>query len=241
MKKKVTISLEEETASKLKMLAEGSNVSQWITDKVNEATQPTENELNGAIAFSEAMSRKEGGSRPLNSYECQAIRRAMYTLYKKKPSPTLSDFYDSLLADNTPEASNVALLVEYECSINGKAALKPLVRVFRNSNSPIAVNTNEPTEMIYKGAIKLVEAAKGVAQGEYRSLSGSEAEAVREAVRDTYKNNSAPTVEDFINRLCENGSLEAQNFARRVAACFGDTKVDLKSIASFFANHNACL
>ena len=117
MKKKVTISLEEETASKLKMLAEGSNVSQWITDKVNEATQPTENELNGAIAFSEAMSRKESGSRPLNSYECQAIRRAMYTLYKEKPSPTLSDFYDSLLADNTPEASNVALLVEYECSM----------------------------------------------------------------------------------------------------------------------------
>ena len=123
----------------------------------------------------------------------------------------------------------------------GKAALKPLVRVFRNSNSPTAANTNEPTEMIYKGAIKLVEAAKGVAQGEYRSLSGSEAEAVREAVRDTYKNNSAPTVEDFINRLCENGSLEAQNFAKRVAVCFGDTKVDLKSIASFFANHNACL
>ena len=236
MKKKVTISLEEETVSKLKMLAEGSNVSQWITDKVNEATQPTENELNGAIAFSEAMLRNE-----LNIYEQQAIRRVMYTLYEKKPSPTLSDFYDALLADNTLEASKVAQLVEYECSINGKAALKPLVRVFRNSNSPIIANTNEPTEMIYKGAIKLVEAAKGAAQGEYRSLSSSEAEAVREAVRDTYKNNSAPTVEDFINRLCENGSVEAQNFARRVAVCFGDTKVDLKSIVSLFANHNACL
>lgn len=39
MKKKVTISLDEEIVEKLKELADGShrNVSQWITDKVLES------------------------------------------------------------------------------------------------------------------------------------------------------------------------------------------------------------
>ena len=51
MKKKVTISLDEEIVEKLKELAEGShrNVSQWITDKVLESekdkTSGKENQL----------------------------------------------------------------------------------------------------------------------------------------------------------------------------------------------------
>lgn len=44
MKKKVNISLDEDTAEKLKKLAEAShkNVSQWITDKVWESAENEE-------------------------------------------------------------------------------------------------------------------------------------------------------------------------------------------------------
>lgn len=44
MKRKVNISLDEDTAEKLKKLAETShkNVSQWITDKVWEAAENEE-------------------------------------------------------------------------------------------------------------------------------------------------------------------------------------------------------
>lgn len=46
MKKRINISLDEDIAEKLKMLAEDSkrNVSQWITDRVIEADKEKEKE-----------------------------------------------------------------------------------------------------------------------------------------------------------------------------------------------------
>lgn len=134
-KKKVTISLDEKTIKKLKMLAESSNVSQWIADKVKEATQPSENELNGAIAFAAAMVKS---GRPFNSYEEQAIRRIIYALYENKAAPTIGDFYEAFIADNTPEASSVAALIEYECAVNKEAALKPLIRISHKLTKPLS-------------------------------------------------------------------------------------------------------